>query len=391
MHHDALVYSIFIIFTGAALFSTLALYTRQSLLTGYILLGIILGPWAAKLVTDTTLINHVGEVGIIFLFFLLGLDLDPKDLWHILRKVTFVTIVSSLAFSTLGFLLARLFNFSVIDSLIIGAALVFSSTIIGLKMLSKKVLHHRHVGEVMIGVLLMQDLLAIVLLVLLRAMSTGGGIGWSDSVILIALPFLMLFAFIVEYFILNRLFKRFEGIQEYIFLLAIGWCLGIAELGNRLGLSEGVGAFIAGVSIAAGPIAVYIRNNLKPLRDFFLVLFFFSIGASFNLSYVSSLIFPLMVFVLVSVLIKPWLFAFLFKREREVSHIAREIGWRLGQTSEFSILLAYMAAAASPAVITPKANYLIQSVTIVSFIVSTYIVTLKYPTPISSQVNNDRG
>lgn len=384
MHTDNIVYSIFLIFTGTAVLSTAVLYTRQSLLVAYILLGMILGPWGLKLVTDTQLITQVGEVGIIFLLFLLGLHLHPQDLWNMLRKVTVVAVISSAVFFAIGYGVGYLFDYTATECVIIGAAMMFSSTIIGLKLLPTTILHHQHIGDVMIGILLMQDMLAILVLLLLHAATTGVGFTWSHSLtVCLALPGLCLFAFVVERYVLVKLLTRFDRVQEYIFLLAIGWCLGMAHLGQIIGLSEGIGAFIAGVAIAAGPIALYIAENLKPLRDFFLVLFFFSIGATFNFGYLLPVIIPAALLSLLTLTAKPVLYQHLLKFTGERRRVAREVGIRLGQSSEFSILLAYLAANAAPPLISAHANYLIQAMTIITFIVSCYVVVLLYPTPLA--------
>ncbi|CAM4394459.1 MAG: Iron transporter MagA [Legionellaceae bacterium] len=385
MSTDNTVYSIFLIFTGTAILSTLVLYTRQSLLVAYILLGMILGPCGLKLVADTHLITHIGEVGIIFLLFLLGLHLHPQDLWNMLRKVTLVSVISSVIFAAMGYGVGRIFGYTVTESIVIGAAMMFSSTIIGLKLLPTTILHHQHIGEVMIGILLMQDLIAIVVLLLLNTATSGMGFTWSHTITMsLALPALCFIAFVVERFILTKLLARFDQVQEYIFILAIGWCLGMAHLAKIIGLSEDIGAFIAGVSVAAGPIALYIAENLKPLRDFFLVLFFFSIGASFDFSYLSLVIIPALILGMLVLLAKPYLYQFLLRYTGERSRVGKEVGLRLGQSSEFSLLVAHMAASSSTVtLISNKTNYLIQAMTIITFIVSCYVVVLLYPTPLA--------
>ena len=153
---------------------------------------------------------------------------------------------------------------------------MFSSTIIGIKLLPTTVLHHRHIGELMIGLLLLQDLLAIIVLMVLLSGSSAstGEMGINLALSLLSLPLLVGAALVVVRYVLLPLITRFDRFHEYIFLLAIGWCLGLAEGAKLLGLSEEIGAFIAGITIATSPISQYIAVNLKPLRDFFLILFF---------------------------------------------------------------------------------------------------------------------
>lgn len=379
-----IVYTMFLIFTGAAIVSTGVLFTRQSLLVAYMLLGVIVGPYGLKLLSSSALITQTGSIGIIFLLFLLGLNLHPQKLFLMLRKATAVTIISSLIFAMIGFVIARVFGYTNIESLIVGVSLSFSSTIIGLKLLPTTILHHRHIGEVMISVLLLQDLLAIIVLLFLTGATEEGGLTWLNLLVTtIALPLLLLVGYFVERYVLVKLLARFDHIKEYIFLLSIGWCLGMAMLASVFGLSEEIGAFIAGVSLAASPIALYIAESLKPLRDFFLVLFFFTIGAGFNLHYLPEVFIPTLILSLAILFIKPSTFAWLFQSIHENKKISWEVGIRLAQGSEFSLLIAFMAATAQVPLIGASANYLIQAATILTFIVSSYWVVLRYPTPLA--------
>ncbi len=381
MPENILVFSIFLIFAGAAVLSTLALYTRQSLLVAYMLLGMVLGPWGLKWVANPAIIQQIGDVGIIFLLFLLGLHLQPQSLFHLLKKVSWVAIASSIIFSALGYSLGRIFGFTQVESVIIGASAMFSSTIIGLKLLPTTVLHHQHVGELMIGVLLLQDLIAIILLLILHGASLGSFNWWQLGLIFLLFPLLIAFAFAFEWFVLRHLFRKFDRIREYMFLLAIAWCLSMAELANVMGLSAEIGAFIAGVSIATSPISFYIAESLKPIRDFFLVLFFFSVGASFNLPLFPQVAIPAVIFAALLLFGKPLIFRVLLGQVGEPKHIGWEVGVRLGQISEFSLLVVYVAL--QEALISAAASNLIQVTTILTFIVSSYLVVLRYPTPVA--------
>lgn len=381
MDNANVFFTVFLIFSGAAVMSTLVLYTRQSLLVAYILLGAILGPWGMRWVENIELVRQVGDVGILFLLFLLGLHLQPQNLFHMLRKVTWVALISSVVFLAMGYVVCITFGYSHIESLIVGAALMFSSTIIGLKLLPTTILHHKHTGEVMISVLLMQDLIAIVVLILLNG-AQDGGLSVKDILTLVlALPALAVFAFLIEKFILIKLLARFDRTQEYVFLLAVGWCLALAEAAKLIGLSEDIGAFVAGVSLAASPISLYIAESLKPLRDFFLVMFFFSIGATFDFAYAKSVLVPACLMATSILVIKPLLYWLLLYKAGEKKEVSLEVGVRLGQASEFSLLVAGVAMTTS--VLGTKAVNLIQATTLLTFIVSSYIVVLYYPTPIA--------
>ena len=381
MHTDPVLFSFFLIFTSAAVLATVALYTRQPLIVAYIAIGVILGPSATSLISDPSLISSIAKIGIIFLLFLLGLDMQPAKLGNMLGNALLIGLASSAAFFVLGYGVGYVFGYTQTESVIIGIAMMFSSTIIGIKLLPTTVLHHRHTGELVVSLLLIQDVIAIIVLLVL----TGGFLEFSgaDKLIKVGLgfPLLILFAWVFVKYVLLKVLARFDAFHEYIFLLAIGWCLGLSELAAFVGLSHEIGAFIAGVTVATSPIAQYIAANLRPLRDFFLVLFFFSLGAGFQLGLLGHVLIPALVMATLVLVLKPIVFHALLRRTSETETKSWEIGFRLGQISEFSLLIAFIASA--EALIGENASHLIQATAIVTFLISSYIVVLRYPTPIA--------
>lgn len=377
----SLTFSFFLIFSGAALLASLALISRQPLLIAYIALGAVIGPYGAGWVTDLELLAEIAEFGIVFLLFLLGLDMQPQALLHSLRRTTRVALLSSIIFMAFGYGLSLSFGFSQSESLIIGAAMMFSSTIIGIKLLPTTVLHHRENGELMVGILLLQDMIAILVLLMIFSLSQGEFSLSQLSQTLAALPLICALAYIGVRWVLLPLIQRFDRFHEYIFLLAIGWCLGLAEAAHALGLSAEMGAFLAGISLATSPISQYIAISLKPLRDFFLILFFFSLGARFNPALLSDIALPAALLAALVLTLKPLSFRFLLRRTLDSRQLCWDLGFRLGQISEFSLLIAYLAV--DQGVIGDNASHLIQATAIISFVVSSYIVVLSCPTPIA--------
>mgnify|MGYP006157837459 FL=1 len=385
MGSDPFVFSFFLIFACAGILATLALFTRQPLIVMYIVTGMILGPSGTALIDNPELISSIAKFGIIFLLFLLGLDMQPAKLIKTLRSAMLVGVGSSLVFFAVGFSIASVFGYSMTETIIIGIAMMFSSTIIGIKLLPTTVLHHRHTGELMISLLLIQDLIAIIVLLVIT-----GGLMEFDGVakiarVLVSLPLLVLFSWLFVKYVLLPLLEKFDAFHEYIFLVAIAWCLGMAELSELAGLSLEIGAFIAGVTIATSPIALYIADHLKPLRDFFLVLFFFSIGAGFHMDLLAEVIIPAAVIATVILALKPVTFKFMLRRMSETSALGWETGFRLGQISEFSLLIAFVATAQN--LISQEVSHLIQATAILTFLASSYLVVFRYPTPIAV---NDR-
>jgi len=378
MEQESLLFSFFLIFTGAALISTVALFFRQPLLVAYIVLGVILGPFGLEYIADASLLSDIAEFGILFLLFLLGLDMQPIKLLGTLKKTFLVTLASTAVFFLLGYSTGLLFNYSGTESLVIGFAMVFSSTIIGIKLLPTTVLHQKHMGELMVGILLLQDFIAIFILAFLDSNNIDQG---NALRVLLAFPVLIIFAYLTTRFVLIKLIARFDHFKEYIFLLAIGWCLGLAALAAEIGLSAEIGAFVAGVSLATSPIALFIAYSLKPLRDFFLILFFFSLGAQLNIGLLSEIIAPALLLAALALSLKPIVFRYLLRRFSERNRLAWDAGLRLGQISEFSLLIAFVATQSG--VIGELASLTIQAAAIVSFLISSYIVVFFCPTPIA--------
>ena len=205
MGSDPFVFSFFLIFACAGLLATLALFTRQPLIVMYIVTGMILGPSGTALIDNPELISSIAKFGIIFLLFLLGLDMQPGKLIKTLRSALLVGVSSSVVFFSVGFLIASAFGYSTTETIIIGIAMMFSSTIIGIKLLPATVLHHRHTGELMISLLLIQDLIAIIVLLVI----TGGLLEFDGAAkiarILISLPLLLLFSWLFVKYVLLAL------------------------------------------------------------------------------------------------------------------------------------------------------------------------------------------
>ena len=379
--HVGILESFFVIFTGAAALAALALFGRQPLLVAYIVIGCAFGPHGLALVADAQMLKEAGEIGIIFLLFLVGLDLPPSKLKTMFGKSVLTALGSSAAFFAIGALVMVAFGFTRIEAIIVGIACMFSSTILGIKLLPTTVLHHRHIGEIVISLLLIQDLLAVVALLVFAGFDgEGEGALATTLTVLVALPVVAVTAFAGVRFVVVPLLKRFDVFREFTFLLAVGWCLGIASLSNALYLSWEIGAFVAGVSLANSPIAQYITENLRPLRDFFLVLFFFSVGAAIDPLLLLEVWMPTLLLAVVLVAAKPPVFLGLLRWQKEARDVSREVGFRLGQGSEFSLLLVFVAG---PALLSGEAAHVVQGATVLTLLLSTYLVIFRYPSPIA--------
>jgi glutathione-regulated potassium-efflux system ancillary protein KefC len=360
---------------GACCLSFLAVICRLPVVLAYLLCGIIAGPWGFKLVENVSLFHNVSTIGITLLLFLAGIELHPRKLKEILGKTAFVTIISCLFPAIIIGYIAKLFGIADKEALIIGIALCFSSTILAIKMMPVSTLHHQYMGAFCIGILIFQDIIAIFAIMFVSGFDTNS----SFSIILIPVKGcgLLLIAFVAEQYLLRPIMKKCEPVAETLYLFPLGWCLGLSLLSHHLGFSYEIGAFIAGLSLTRSPISQFLMDKLKLLRDFFLLFFFFSLGAGLDFQLVSKIIVPAIILSLAVIVVK---FAFFFISIlacKENKSFATQAALRLSQASEFSIIIATLAHK----YISDDTSQLIQFTTILTFSVSSYLICNFYRTP----------
>ena len=388
MYLDNLIFQLSAIIIGAAVLGTLFLYAKQPIIIAYIAIGVMIGPSGYGLIKHTDTIEQISHFGIILLLFLIGLNLQPGKLMRLFRKTSPLTLSTSLVFALTAFIFAILISFDFNNALIFAAAMMFSSTVIGLKLIPTTTLHHKRKGEMMTSVLLIQDILAIIIILFITG-EKGDSTLITFIILISKFILIWLLAFIGVKHIMTPLLMKFDVVQEYTFLATLAWCLLWAEGAQLLGLSYELGAFVAGLSIASCRAALVIAEHLKPLREFFLILFFFAVGAELNLNMELHLLLAAILFGALIVPLKAIIFQKAFKLTGESPELSRELGVRLSQSSEFSLLVAFSAL--SMGLLSKDTAMVIQLATITSFVISTYWVVMKYPTTISSdaRLNQD--
>jgi len=200
--------------------------------------------YGTSLVDNPRLLSEIAEFGIIFLLFLVGLDLQPSKLKNMLGESLLTALGTTIAFFGIGFAVMLAFGFTYVEASVTGLAAAFSSTILGIKLLPTTALHHRHIGEMVVSLLLIQDMLAILAILLLNGLGADTeALVTSLAAIFGGLPVLGIIAFLGVRYALLPLLAKFDAFHEYIFLIAIGWCSAIASLAAWFGLSLEIGAF----------------------------------------------------------------------------------------------------------------------------------------------------
>lgn len=360
----------------SAILSWLAIIFRQPLIIGYLVCGALVGPWGLGLVHDVEFVNSVSQMGIILLLFHAGLVLHPQRLKQLFRQTMFITAGQSLAVWVGTTLLLMAMGFGFVPSGLVGLTMIFSSTILVVKLIPTTTLHHQKMGAYAIAILIAQDLMAVIVLMLI------GGTG-HPLVLLVKGLLLTAACFGFEHLILRRMMRWIQHFHEALFLMALGWGLGLALLSHLIGFSPEASAFIAGVALAREPLALFLSEGLKLLRDFFLVFFFFVLGAQFNFSQAGGILLPVMVLSLSTMAIKLFSFGALFRLAGETTKFSREAGIRLSQSSEFALIIA--ASLFARGFIGDRAWQIIQMTTIFTMVASSYLVVFIYPTPLGKE------
>jgi len=378
---EIIFFDIAMVIIISALLAWLSVMLKQPIIVAYIITGILLGPGIFGLIKEVAIIDGASRIGISLLLFMAGLVLHPKRLVNLFQKTLLITLCSSLLFAGVFMLFCLLWGFSFIDSMLAGLALMFSSTILVIKLMPTTTLHQKEMGFLSIAVLIVQDLLAVAILMFAGNKSLFPAAGALANLLLLPIGagFVTL-ALLFEKFVLRWMMRKIDHYHELLYLLALAWCFGMAVLADKIGLSFEMGAFIAGISIARNPAALFFSEGLKVFRDFFLVLFFFTLGARFDLTIIQNVLLPALILSLLIVLIKSAFFTFLFKVTGAAFQFSLQIGVRLGQASEFSLILA--VALYSTANISQTVSLLIQVTAIFTLILSSYITIFFFPTPL---------
>lgn len=346
---------------------------KQPLIVGYIVTGIIVGPGLLSLVSDKEAFDAFSEIGIALLLFIIGLELSMGVIKK-LGKPVFLTAASILfTIGTIGFLVGSAFQFTFVESLLVGLAMFFSSTIIIAKVLSDKKEITRLNGQIAIGVILLDDIVATFALLFVAANKAGHALSGFEIAVLVLKGILVtaILAFL-SVKVLPKVTKYMAKSQELLFLFALAWGFGVATLINYVGFSIEIGALFAGVALAHLPYAGQIGARLKPLRDFFVILFFISLGEHMQLSNLATAILPAIALSLIVLILKPLVVMVSLGLLGYTRRTSFKTGINLSQISEFSIILIVLAA--STGVVSGMISAIITLVALITITVSAYLM-----------------
>lgn len=316
---------------------------KLPLVIAYLLTGVLLVALPAVNLTHSPVLEFLPEIGIAFLLFLIGMELDLREIKALGKPIIVSSIGQIIISTTAGYAIASLLGFNNVTAILIGVGLSFSSTIVVIKnLLEKKDLNSLY-GKLAIGILLVEDMVAIGVLMAISVSSSIFHTGLQNQLplltLLIKILILFLATFILSHYVLAKLFSIVAKSTELLFLTALTWCFIFTTLATFAGFSIVIGAFLAGLALAQSPYHYQIQSRIKPLRDFFVVLFFVYLGAQVNLSQAIShwtIVFVLTGFTL---FIKPILFMLLLGGFGFRKHTLFQTSLNLSQISEFSLVV----------------------------------------------------
>ncbi len=320
----------------AAVFALIARAIKQPLIPAYIFAGLFIGPMFT-LITNRTVITTLSEIGIAFLLFIAGLEIDLNRLRNVGLVSTLGGTIQVLAIFAVGFLLSLMLGFMSVEAIYLGLIVAFSSTMVVVKLLAdKRELDTLH-GRIILGILLMQDIIAVLALSMLTTINQ-----FSGAVLIISMLKglgVFIVAWMASRFVFPQLFKFAAASREMLFLLSMGVVFGFAALFNYINFSIAIGAFIAGLTLGNLPYNIEIISIVRSLRDFFATIFFVSLGMELSINSLGSMIWPLVIFLVIIVLLKPIITMFVcayFGYKRRPSFLT---SLSLAQISEFSLII----------------------------------------------------
>ncbi|MBI2436618.1 MAG: cation:proton antiporter [Candidatus Magasanikbacteria bacterium] len=317
---------------------------RQPLLIAYLVAGIVAGPMFLNMLeSGGQAFDAFAEFGVVLLLFVVGLSLHIEHIRKIGRVALIAGIAQVIFTASIGSILLRFLQFEWKAAIFIAIALTFSSTIIIVKLLSDKKDAETVYGRYVMGLMIVQDIIAIVVMMVVTSLGSGGSLMVSFGSLIAKLFILVGFVIVMARFIVPIFLGSVARSGEFLFIFTIAWCFGIASLLYWLGFSLEIGAIVAGITLGSSAFQSEIISRIKPLRDFFIVIFFIILGTEISLTHVSEIFgigMILSVFILFGNSFILYRIFRLLKFTRRNSFLA---GVTAAQVSEFGFVLLVVA------------------------------------------------
>ncbi|APX96284.1 cation:proton antiporter [Natronorubrum daqingense] len=345
MSEIALAADFAIIIVAATAVGLLARQTGQPTIIAYILTGLILGPVMFDIVSEGELVESMAELGLGFLLFLLGMKMRFDDIREILRPIVNIAIWQTVLQTALALAVAWALGFDPTEIVIIALATVFGATPIIVKILTDKNEITSLPGKIDVGVLIVQDIYLVVVLALLGADELGSAseIATTLGVIAVMMTFIGLFSIASSRYLLPGLFRRIADNKDVFLVVAIAWAFFFIAISEYFDLSLEVGAFLAGISVAQLPYSKELEDRITPITDFFILIFFVSIGLQLAADDLLAYWLEAIVASVVLMVGNFWIMFYLIDREDFSVETSFLGAINMVQVSEFSLVVGALA------------------------------------------------
>jgi Kef-type K+ transport system membrane component KefB/Trk K+ transport system NAD-binding subunit len=341
---EEVLISLSLILAIAAIATVIARLIRQPPIIAYIIAGILAGPLFFNIIGagTTEFMQLFAHIGVAFLLFIVGLNLDLR----VLKEVGWVSLsagfVQVILTALLGYFLSIYLGFSNLTALYLGIVLSFSSTVVVIKILSdRREIDTLH-GRISLGILIIQDFIAAIALMMIPLIYNSHGTMSGILVQFSSVVLLVIVIFFFAHFILNKILNYIAVNHETLFLFGIAWALVLATIFFNLGFSLEIGALVAGMSIASSKYHLELGGKIKPLRDFFIVLFFVFFGSQLLGPLTKNLLITAVIFSLFVIILKPLIVMFVLRFFGYRKKTNFFVGISLAQISEFSLILVLL-------------------------------------------------
>jgi Kef-type K+ transport system membrane component KefB len=357
---------------------TIALFMRllrQPLIVAYLVAGIVSGPiFLGILHGDTEIYHALSQFGVVLLLFMVGLSLNFDHVRKIGKASLLAGIAQVFVSAVVGFGLLQMMGYEVVSSVYLAIAITFSSTIVIVKILSDKRDTESTYGRYTIGLMIVQDLIAIAVLMVVTTISQGND-SLQVAVVEYFIKVLVLvgMVYFLARFVLPFILERVARSSEFLFIFTVAWCFGVASILHLLGFSIEIGAIIAGLTLGSSPFQGEIASRIKPLRDFFIVLFFIILGAEMTVTNIMVSLKPALVLSIFVLFGNPFILFTVFRRLKFTRRNSFLSGITAAQVSEFGFVLLFTAVRVGH--ITGSEVEIFTIIALITIVISSYAVT----------------
>jgi Kef-type K+ transport system membrane component KefB len=353
---ENIFFELTLVLAAAGVIAYILHFLKQPSIIAYILTGLLIGPLALYRLHHTEILHGLAEIGISLLLFMVGLELDISQLKRIGRAAVIAGIGQILFTGSIGFFLALLLGIAPLPALYVAVALTFSSTIIVVKLLSEKRDMQSLYGKLAVGIFLVQDIAAILILILLAGLTNEGNFGsFVGNGVFEKITVTLAKAFMIAIVVLTlsrrvfpKLIHSLVKSDELLLLFSLGWALGLAAFFTSpwIGFNAAIGGFVAGLALANTGAHYQISGRIKSLRDFFIVIFFIVLGSQLSFNNIAVAIWPAVIFALFVLIGNPLIVSIILSSMGYKIRTSFLTGVTVAQISEFSLILMALGLAA---------------------------------------------